>query len=129
MNLNRFYKITGFWPESVRSGFVRGDLYKVTDYTEPNGIYEYPMLITKDETNVVICLEITLQLNVAQQKVLWAKLNKYEGDLYQIQALTFYPFGGKAAQGYAYVAKCLAVAGKINIVKMEPVSTVYLWSL
>jgi len=127
-DLDRFYEITGYKPSSVRYGFVRGDLYEVTDYTEPRGIHKYPILVPAEGTNVVISIEITLWLKPAQQKILWTKLDEFEGSLYRKQTITFYPFLGNASHGTAYIARSADLHGKMNIAKLIPVSTVYLWS-
>lgn len=128
MNIDLFYQITGLKPDVVRYGYVRGNLYEVTDYTEPHGITKYPLLIPEEGTNIVISLEITVDLKSVQLKNFWGRLSKFEGDLFHPKPVTFYPFRGRSARGIIYTGNIKDLQGKRNITKLVPISTVYLWN-
>ena len=128
MNLDLFYRITGRRPDSVRYGYVRGDLYRVTDDTEPHGIFNYPLLIPSAGPNIVICVEITLRLERSQNEILQNCLKDFEGDLFQLSQIEFCPFIGGPELGMAYVGKKGAIVGRANIARLECIiPSIYVW--
>lgn len=128
MDIDLFYQITGIRPIRVRYGYVFGDLYEVTDNTEPWGIYKYPLFMPSQGINVVICKEVTVHLRRTQKANFWERLKAFEGKLYETASVRFHPFKGRSIYCITFVGNRTEMFGKNNIVKLEPLSTIYAWN-
>jgi hypothetical protein len=128
MDLELLRNITGFSIRSARQGYIYGNLYEVTDYTEPRGIYKYPLLIAKHGLSVVICIEVVFKLGYKNLRLLERRLKSFEGELYHTKILEFHAFTGGVGKGISFVGKLDAVQGKSNIKKIDPISNTYLWN-
>ncbi|MBU4315617.1 gamma-glutamylcyclotransferase [Patescibacteria group bacterium] len=129
MDPDLFYQISGMRPKSREYGLVYGNLYEVTDHTEPMGIHKYPILICGGENNVVVCVQITLESTKSQLDDIRMRLDEFEGDLYKPRLVEFISFNGKRSMGYMYVSATDELPEKSNIKKLLPISGVYLWKL
>jgi hypothetical protein len=118
-NVKLIKKILKTSPTNSVLGFVKGYLYEITDETEPNGIFRYPILI-QDNTGGNIPAQLTqFEITKKELTVIYNRLNEFEGHLYKPKEMIFYGVNGKKFKGIAFVAKSVsAIIKNANIEKI-----------
>lgn len=105
MDMRLAYKITDLLPKNCQSGYILGEIYEITDYTEPNNIYKYPVLIHGRKDLKISALFVEYELNINEPTGFYKKLKAYEGPLYKFARTKFYNMNNRILYGYAAVAK------------------------
>ncbi|MFW0837946.1 MAG: hypothetical protein ACKKL5_03010 [Candidatus Komeilibacteria bacterium] len=116
-NVKLIKKILKTSPTKRTLGFIKGYLYEVTDETEPNNIFKYPIVIL-DDNGLQISAWLT-QFTVSNNSlaVLKSRLNEFEGPLYEPKETTFYEVDGKKSKGIVFVAKSSVIIGECKNIK------------
>lgn len=128
MNLELLVDITGYKPVAIDYGFIYGNLYKVTDYTEPHNITTYPLIALNNSNNIIIAKMATYGLKKNELACLWDRLIQFEGPLYIPSKIQFTSFSGHSATAFIFVAKKdLRIGSHTRIHKLKPIYGVYLW--
>lgn|GEM_PF-6353269 len=117
-NPDLFYSVTGFHFSHEIIGYIYGKLYEITDYTEPQKVFTYPLFIPSNDGTKVIAKEVSVDVDKYNKGAFWENLQSFEGDLYKLEVIEFYPFDEKPRKGIAYVGSSKK-AKNIRIVKIN----------
>ena len=128
MDLRMAYKITGLFPKKYQTGYVHGEIYEVVDYTEPNGIYKYPVLTLDQKRLKIVTILAEYELRNNKVAAFYKKLKAYEGPLYKFVKTSFYDVNNRVLYGYAAVAKNkLDLQSNPNAKKVANLSNPYMF--
>ena len=105
MDLRVAYRITELLPEKYQLGYILGEIYEIVDYTEPNNIYKYPILILNQRKLKIIAILAEYELKKDETTSFCKKLRRYEGPLYKFVKTSFYDVNNCVLYGYVAVAK------------------------
>ncbi len=122
-------KVCQFLPTTTRMGFIKGSLFEVTDYTEPNQIFKYPLAVLDNSGEFIIAKLNIFSLNEQEFNDMKARLIDFEGYLYELTQAIFHGFSNQENDGFIFVAKTgLNLDGHERIRKLSPIAGVYLWN-
>lgn len=103
MDLRLANRITGMIPVKCQVGYVWGEIYEITDPTEPNGIYRYPAITLGNQKMKIMALLVQYELRNTEK--FWDNLIEYEGDMYSYVETSFFNLDGSVANGHIAVIK------------------------
>lgn len=118
-----FFSVTGFHFLNEIYGYVYGKIYEVTDYTEPQKIFRYPLFVPGNNGIKIIAKEVAINIDNHNKSIFWNVLQSFEGNLYKLETVNFYPFNKKPYKSKIYVGDPKK-AKKIHLVKN---TYSYLW--
>ncbi len=120
-----FYSVTGFHFSDEVYGYVRGKVYEIVDYTEPKKIFTYPLFVPHSIGSKIIAKEVGIQVDDFNKNNFWENLYFFEGDLYKLKFVTFYPINKKPHRSKAYVGNLKNIRSNICIIRVN--TLFYLW--
>ncbi|MFH1286843.1 MAG: hypothetical protein ABII02_03790 [Candidatus Magasanikbacteria bacterium] len=109
-------------------GFIRGWLYRVTDYTEPNGVYSYPLAVLCESGHLISATFNTFDTSEKEFNNIQDKLTEFEGSLYEQVEVHFHDSIYTKRKGLIFVAKKdIDIYSMPHIQKIDPVDGVCVW--
>jgi hypothetical protein len=118
-----FFSLTGFNFLNEVSGYICGKIYEVTDYTEPQKIFRYPLFVPDDNGTKIIAKEVAINVSNHNEGNFWKILQDFEGDLYKLEIINFYPFNKKPHKSRTYVGN----PEKAREIRFIENTSFYLW--
>lgn len=126
MDLRLAHSITGILPVKCQAGYIWGEIYEITDPTEPNGIYRYPAITLDNQKIKIMALLVQYELKNAEK--FWSNLMEYEGDMYSYLQTSFFNLDGSVANGHIAVIKNdKKLSTKCNSIKIEESEGFYIF--
>lgn len=92
-------------PIDLMPGFIRGDLYVVTDLTDPFGVCVYPIVDLSENGSLITAVLAVFKVEDDEEKKFLRRLEAYEGSLYQREEAPFFGIDGNLRRGFIFVAK------------------------
>jgi len=120
-----FYSVTGFHFSHEVFGYVYGKIYEVTDYRDPQKIFTYPLLVPSNNGSKVIAKEVNIEVGDCSKSNFWKSLGVFEGDLYKLEIVDFYPVNKKPHKSKAYTGNLKKIKACVRIVRIN--APFYLW--
>ena len=95
----------GSAPVEVMEGFIHGDIYVVTDTTDPFEVFVYPIVILGEEKPSVPAILAMVEVsNDGEYKKIIDSLLRFEGDLFRVSEAPFHRMDGSISCGIVFVA-------------------------
>lgn len=91
-------------PTKVIEGHIVGSLFEVSDVTEPNNVFRYPLFHT-DGSDAVSAVLMQFDLTEEEFNHLIDKMSEYEGPLYELKAIIFTSNDGVLRSGQVFAWK------------------------
>jgi len=121
-------EVCRFNPTKIEMGLIKGTLFEVTDHTEPNGIYKYPLAVLGDSGELIIAKLNVFSLNLHEFAEMWKRLIDFEGHLFEPVQTTFRDFDNREREGLVFAVKAgLRLDRDIRIKKLSSTLGVYFW--
>lgn len=120
MDSKQLLLVTGLMPCDTKEGHVRGTLYCVTDPTEPNRIFSYPILTLSSDSPQIPAVYVTFDIGAGEATILLMKLEEYEGPFYALAETDFVSCEGETLRGSIFIARAEAVLQDPRVTRALP---------
>ena len=122
-------EVCRFNPIKIEMGLIKGTLFEVTDHTEPNGIYKYPLAVLGDSGELIIAKLNVFPLNLHEFAEMRICLIDFEGPLFEPVQTTLRNFDNQEREGLVFVAKAgLRLDRDTRIKRLSSTLGVYFWN-